>query len=169
MAVVESISVCRLGGFEGSNPELVSVYPSLATSEDDLISTTMPSGTEPGTFISNRVQGLDIFSYSFQVRSEQVGTRDDLVSIAIVVSDKKVNIDQVGVLFKEIVSSLEVSGNLTNVKTSKITQMLERIYNSVNKSEKLKVDAITVDIPQIIKQKKLNIFKKDLTDFSGAF
>jgi hypothetical protein len=169
MAVFESVSVCRLGGFEGSNPEFVEAFPSVVSADNELVNKSMPIGTEPGTFILDKLHGMNVFSYVFTAKSEETGIRDDLASISVVVSDKKVNIDQVEILFREIVTSLDKSGQLANSKVSTITQMLERIYNSVNKNQKLKIDAVTIDIPLIIKQKKLNILKKDLKEFQGAF
>ncbi|HME53677.1 MAG TPA: hypothetical protein VKM55_15730 [Candidatus Lokiarchaeia archaeon] len=169
MAFIDNISICKLGGHEGSHPEFVGSFPGIIGQEDELIDKSMPFGTLPGTFRSNKIEGMNIFSYTFKIKNENEGVRDDLASISVIVSDKKVNVDQMEILFKEIMKVLEASGQLHVLRSSTLIQMMERIYNGVNKSEKIKIDTLTVDVPQIIKKQKLIIMKKELAEFQGAF
>lgn len=171
MASIDKVTICKLAGYEGSNPELVCWFPEdmVKFDEPELISKSMPNGVAPGTFRSNRIENMIILSYSFALKSEQEGVRDDLASISVFVSDKKVNVDQLEILFKEIMTVLDNSGELHKLHTATLIQMIERIYNGVNKNEKIKIATITVDVPWIIDQKKLNISKRDLKEFQGAF
>ncbi len=169
MAYIDTVTITRLGGFEGSNPELLGAFPAVLGDQTELINKSLPSGIEPGTFRSDKIGGLNIFSYSFKVKAEQTGARDDLASVSILVSDKKVNVDQIEVLFKEIVKSLDDGGELPMMRAATLIQMIERIYNGVNKPEKIKIEHVVIDVPQIIKQKRLSILKKDLSEFKGAF
>ncbi|HME55691.1 MAG TPA: hypothetical protein VKM55_26020 [Candidatus Lokiarchaeia archaeon] len=171
MVSIDKVSICKLPGHEGSNPEFVGSYPEDSTiiDEPELISKSMPDGVAPGTFRSNRIDNMIILAYTFAMKSEQEGVRDDLASISVVVSDKKVNVDQIEILFKEIMTTLDTSGELYKLRSATLVQMMERIYNGVNKNEKIKISTITVDVPRIIKQKKLNILKRDLKEFQGAF
>ena len=61
------------------------------------------------------------------------------------------------------------STNLEKLTKTTLSKLLENIYNGVNGTKKIKVENVTVDVPKIIKQKKLNIRKKDLKEFKGAF
>ncbi|MBN2153853.1 MAG: hypothetical protein JW839_20515 [Candidatus Lokiarchaeota archaeon] len=169
MAYIDNVTITRLGGFEGSDPELVGAYPAVIGDKAELINKALPEGAVPGTFRSDKIAGMHILSYTFKVKAERESLRDDLASISIIVSDKKVHIDQMEALFKEIARSLDESGDLYQMRPTMFVQMMERIYNGVNKSEKIKIDDVVIDIPQIIKMNKLNIFKKDLKEFQGAF
>jgi hypothetical protein len=169
MAYIDTVTITRLGGFEGSNPEFLGSYPALFGDKAELINKTLPNGVMPGNFRSDKIGGMNIFSYAFKVKAEQAGVRDDLASVSVIVSDKKVNVDQMEILFKEIVRMLDEKGELHLMKPATLILMMERIYNGVNKTEKIKIDNVVVDVHQIIKQKKLNILKKDLSEFRGAF
>jgi hypothetical protein len=169
MAYIDTVTITRLGGFEGSNPELLGAYPAIIGDKSELINKTLPCGVVPGTFRSDKISGLNIFSYTFKVKAEQCGIRDDLASVSVIVSDKKVNVDQMEILFKEMVKLLDEKGELHVMKPATLLMMMERIYNGVNMTEKIKIENIIVDVPQIIKKNKLNILKKDLSEFRGAF
>ncbi|MBD3188064.1 hypothetical protein GF325_14605 [Candidatus Bathyarchaeota archaeon] len=41
-----------------------------------------------------------------------------------------------------------------------LRQLMERIYNGVNKNTKINVQDIEIDIPKIIKRKRLKIVRK---------
>lgn len=172
MAVIENVGVVRLGGFEGSNPEILDIYPPLDTTLDKeeaaaFIVKSMPHGVVPGTFTLDKLRSTYILSYTFSLPADHEGVRDDLASISVVVSDKKVNIDQFEHLFKEIIKTF--NGDLLKLTKTRLTNMLERIYNGVNNNKKIKVDNVAIDVSGIIKKQKLNIRKKDLKEFKGAF
>ncbi|MHA1682909.1 MAG: hypothetical protein ACTSUE_18365 [Promethearchaeota archaeon] len=172
MAVIENVGVCRLGGFENSNPEILAAYPPLNKTIPDahlneFINKSLPVGTIPGAFSLNKIKDVYILSYTFKIQSKKEGIRDDLASISVVISDKKVNIDHFENLFKEII--IKFNGNLERLTRTVLKKLLEKIYNGVNDNKKIKLENVTIDVPDIIKKKKLNIRKKELKEFKGAF
>jgi hypothetical protein len=50
-----------------------------------------------------------------------------------------------------------------------LVNTIERIYNGVNKNEKIKLDKAIIDVPQIIKKSKLTLMKVDLDRLKGGF
>ncbi|NMC08150.1 MAG: hypothetical protein GYA24_23290 [Candidatus Lokiarchaeota archaeon] len=157
MNIVENISLCRLGGFVGSNPEVLgSILPISNTEQKTLLDKALPHGIEPGKFILEKINNKYIMSYIFTMKAKQAGVRDDLASIALVVpADKRINIDDFQVLFKLVIESFKAE--LDKVDVAKLKYMIERIYNGINNREKIAVENVSVDVPSILKSKKLRL------------
>ncbi|MEX2715237.1 MAG: hypothetical protein Q6353_006595 [Candidatus Sigynarchaeum springense] len=155
--ILENISLCRLGGFAGSNPEVLgSVLPISNTEEKLLLDKALPHGVEPGKLIVERLNNKFIISYVFSMKAKDPGVRDDLASIASVVpADKRVNIDAFQILFKLVIDSF--IAEIGQVDITKLKYMIERVYNGINKGEKISIENVIVDVPTIVKNKKLRL------------
>ncbi|NMC08631.1 MAG: hypothetical protein GYA24_25705 [Candidatus Lokiarchaeota archaeon] len=157
MNLIENISLCRLGGFVGSNPEVLgSILPISNTEEKALLDKALPHGIEPPKFVLERLNNKYILSYIFSMKAMEAGVRNDLASITLLIpADKKVNIDDFQVLFKLVIESFKA--DIDKVDVSKLKYMIERIYNGINKGEKIAVENVDVDVPSIVKSKKLRL------------
>lgn len=157
MNIIENISLCRLGGFVGSNPEVLgSILPISNTEQKILLDKALPHGIEPGKFILEKLNNKYIMSYVFTMKAKQAGVRDDLASIALVIpADKRINVDDFHVLFKMVIESFKAE--LDKVDVSKLKYMIERIYNGINKREKISIENVNVDVLSILKSKKLRL------------
>ncbi|MBN2154179.1 MAG: hypothetical protein JW839_22180 [Candidatus Lokiarchaeota archaeon] len=155
--IIENISLCRLGGFAGSNPEVLgSVLPISNTEERLLLDKALPHGIEPGKFVLERLNNKHIISYVFSMKAKEAGTRDDLASIAVVLpADKRVNVESFQILFKLVIESFVAE--IDKVDVTKLKHMIERIYNGINKGEKISIDDVNIDVPSIVKSKKLHL------------
>ncbi len=157
MKLIENISLCRLGGFVGSNPEVLgSVLPISITEEKALLGKALPHGIEPGKFILEKLNNKFIVSYIFTMKAKEAGVRDDLASIAVVLpADKRINIDDFQILFKLVIESFKAE--IDRIDTTKFKHMIERVYNGINKGEKISIENVNVDVPSIVKSKKLRL------------
>ncbi len=155
--LIENISLCRLGGFEGSNPEVLgSVLPISHTEEKILLDKALPHGVEPGRYILEKLNNKFIISYIFNLKAKEAGVRDDLASIAVVLpAGKKINIDDFQILFKLVIESFKAE--LDRIDITKLKHMIERVYNGINKGEKISIENVNVDVPSLVKSKKLRL------------
>ena len=161
--VVELVGISRLGGFEGSNPEIYASYPEFEDffkNEDRtlFLEKTLPSACKPDTFSIDKIKDKYILSYIFALRAEMQGVRDDLASITVVVPEKQVNIIEFEKLFRLIIDSFK--WEMEKLTPVILKTMIERIYSGVNGNQKIKLVDADVDIPGLIKNKKLKIKKE---------
>ena len=94
MPIIENVSVCKLGGNIGSDPEVVGSFPDLALSIQDseqreFIGCSLPDGALPGSFTEEVLNDKKILSYVFRIKSQDAVVRDDLASISLIVGDKE--------------------------------------------------------------------------------
>jgi hypothetical protein len=157
MNIIENISLCRLGGFVGSNPEVLgSVLPISSTEQKALLDKALPHGIEPGKFILEKLNNKFILSYIFIMKAKEASIRDDLASIAVILpADKKLNIDDFQVLFKLVIESFKAE--IDRIDITKLKHMIERVYNGINKGEKISIENVNFDVPSIVKSKKLRL------------
>lgn len=172
MSIVDAVGICRLGGFVGSNPEIIGSVPSLETyyntsEQQEFLKKSLPDGVEPGSFMLDKLKDNLILSHVFSIKSGKEGVRDDLASITVVISEKKVNVDHFQELFKVIMRSFKEE--IEKLTPDLLVQTIERIYNGVNKNKKIKLDKVVVDVPKIVKEKKLTLVKGDISKLKGAF
>ncbi len=169
MSIVESIGLCKLGGYTGSNPEIVASFPSLNLSEneqEDLVAKSLPTGVKANNFSVEKFKNKLLLSYVFSIKSEQSNVRDDLASISIIVDKKRVNVEDLKVLLKFLIDKM-VSEEI-NLTTSMLMESLYDLYDGINFNKKIKIRDLTIDIPKIIQKKKLKIFKLK-EDLKGKF
>ncbi|MFX0101277.1 MAG: hypothetical protein ACFFCS_17015 [Candidatus Hodarchaeota archaeon] len=172
MSIVDAVGICRLGGFVGSNPEIIGSVPSLGqyyneSEQQEFLRKSLPNGVQPGSFTLDRLKDSLILSHVFKIKSSKEGVRDDLASITVVISEKKVNVGHFQELFKAIMNSFK--GEIETLTPTLLMQTIERIYNGVNKNKKIKLDKVVIDIPKIVQEKKLTLVKGDITKLKGAF
>ena len=157
MKLIENISLCRLGGFVGSNPEVLgSVLPISNTEEKALLDKALPHGIEPGKFILEKLNNKFVLSFIFTMKAREAGVRDDLASIAVVLpADKRINIEDFQILFKLVIESFKAE--IDRIDVTKLKYMIERVYNGINKGEKISIENVNVDVPSLVKSKKLHL------------
>ena len=161
MSLVQTIHITRLGGFTGSNPELMAQFPiGIAEMEEKtIIDNSLPVGIKPDSFSLEKIGNNYFLSYIFAITGDEVAIREDLASISVVIDNKNIDIEHFKVLFEHIV---EIMIKQTELKITMefLIESLEKIYEGINKNKKVKLSGITIDIPKIINQKKLKITKK---------
>ena len=170
MSIINLVGVCRLGGFIGSNPEVLGEFPAnklTPEQKNEFINKSMPEGVLPGTITVAKFLTNYIVSYAFRLKSEVEGERDDLATVTVLVPERRVNIEHFKQLFKLIMESFK--DEIEKVSPTVLSHMIERIYNGVNQNEKIKMDALVIDVPEIIKKQKLRLIKTDLKELKGAF
>jgi hypothetical protein len=156
MNLIENISLCRLGGFVGSNPEVLgSILPISSTEEKALLEKALPHGIEPGKFTLEKLNNKFILSYTFTMKAKDAGVRHDLASIALVLPDKRINMVDFQILFKLVIESFK--SELDRIDITKLKHVIERVYNGINKGEKISIENVNVDVPSIVKSKKLRL------------
>jgi hypothetical protein len=172
MSIVDTISISRLGGFIGSNPEILSTFPldQKPTSDSDVkafLNKSLPFGIQPGSFTVEKFKDKLAISYLFSVKNQDAAIRDDLTSITVLVSEKKVNIDDFKKLFIQIIDVFK--NEMDTLTPTLLVNTIERIYNGVNKNEKIKLEKAIIDVPQIIKKQKLTLMMVDFEKLKGGF
>ncbi|MHA1681762.1 MAG: hypothetical protein ACTSUE_12195 [Promethearchaeota archaeon] len=161
--------MCRLGGFTGSHPEILESFPSGSESfsedeERNFLIKSLPHGIKPGMIsIDKYSKNKIILSYVYEVKQE--GVRNDLAAISFVVSKDNVNIEH----FKKLLEILieNIKDRIDGFTKKRLKNMLERIYNGINKNKKFAIDDVIIDIPKIIKNKGITI-KKEKTGGMGG-
>lgn len=165
MSVVKTIHITRLGGFTGSNPEILAVFPrnlNETLSEQSIIDHSLPDGVSPNTFSLVKVDNIYFLSYVFSITNKDAEIRKDLASISIVIDQKDTNIEDFKILFEYIV---EIMIKQTDIKitTEFLIESLEDIFEGINNMQKVKIGKIIIDIPKIIRSKKLTpVIKKQV-------
>ncbi len=164
--IIESVGFCRLGGFSGSHPEIISAFPANIVERyalldpQEFLCKALPDGTEPWTLHVDTFKDRYILSYTFSLKSQAPGVRDDLGSISVVVPENVVNIEDFKILFKTILESFK--GEMHKLSPQLLANMLERIYNGVNQGKNIKIrdTNVDIDVNGIIKKQKLCIRKE---------
>ena len=157
MSVVKTIHITRLGGFSGSNPEILAVFPknlNESISEQSIINHSLPDGVGPNTFSLVKVDDIYFLSYVFSITNKDAEIRKDLAAISIVIDQKDTNIEDFKILFEHIVEIMIKQTDL-KITTEFLIESLEDVFEGINKMQKVKIGEIIIDIPKIIKNKKL--------------
>ena len=165
MSVVKTIHITRLGGFTGSNPEILAVFPrnlNETLSEQSIIDHSLPDGVGPNTFSLVKIDDIYFLSYIFSITNKNVEIRKDLASISVVIDQKDTNIEDFKILFEHIVEIMIKQKNI-KITTEFLIESLEDIFEGISNMKKVKIGEIIIDIPKIIKSKKLKpVIKKQV-------
>ena len=163
--ILDSIGLLSLAGDVGSNPELVSTYPLVDFKENELkelIEKSLPEGIEPNSFCTTKFKNHSMFSYVFATKGDYTESRRDLVSIVVIINDKKVRIKDLEVLFRTIIEKMIAQ----DMSTQALKESLDKIYEGINLEKKINIKDLIIDPIEIIKKKKLNI-KRDKEKLEG--
>lgn len=165
MSVVQTIHITRLGGFIGSHPEILAVFPKNvndAMSEEAIIDHSLPEGVGVNTFSLVEVDDVYFLSYIFAITSKDVEVRKDLASISVAINQKDTNIEDFKILFENIVEIMIKQTDI-EITTEFLIESLEDVFEGISNMQKVKIGEIIIDIPKIIKNNKLKpVIKKQV-------
>ncbi|MFX1357841.1 MAG: hypothetical protein ACFFA8_11250 [Promethearchaeota archaeon] len=156
--------LAKLGGHVGSNPEIISSFPSIATigEETEILNKCFPLGSKVGDFIEDRFYKHLVLSYIFKVRREM--NRDDLFSLSVLLH-KRDKIDIYKPVLKELIDILD-RNNLLNETI--LNQYHDTIYEGMNQEKDVYIKDLLVDFSRIFKEIKAKIFKQK-PELKGSF
>jgi hypothetical protein len=155
---------CKLGGYIGSNPEIVSSFPSLAGFEEksDILNTCFPIGIKVGDFHEDRYKKYLVLSYIFKI--QQFADRDDLFSLSVLLH-KRENVEIYKPALQELINLLD-NNSLLNEEVLK--NYNQSIYEGLNEEKTIYVKELLIDFPRIFKEIKAKVLKTK-PDLKGSF
>jgi len=152
----ERYILCKLGGYDFSNPEIVISYPTLdptLSESEDLLSKCLPTGINSGDFSVSKYSKCNVLSYAFKIEHEE--ERNDLLTISILLK-KKLNVDVYKSVLENIISSLKYCDLLTE---EILTDYIQTIYNGINEEKLILIDGAPIDLSIIFKNIRSKIIK----------
>ncbi len=161
----ERYILCKLGGYDLSNPEIVISYPNLdptISESEDLLSKCLPTGIKSGDFAVNKYSKCNLLSYAFKIDHEE--ERDDLLTISILIK-KKLNMEIYKHVLENIISTLNYCGLLTE---QILVDYIQTIYDGINEEKLVLVDDIPIDLSIIFKDIRSKMYKSR-PDVKGSF
>ncbi|MFX1477612.1 MAG: hypothetical protein ACFFCI_05740 [Promethearchaeota archaeon] len=155
---------CKLGGFIGSNPEIVSSFPSLVGFEEksDVLNTCFPIGIKVGDFHEDRYKKYSVLSYIFKI--PQLTDRDDLFSISVLLH-KRENVETYKPALQELINLLDTNGLLNEEILKNYNQ---RIYEGLNEEKDIYIENLLIDFSKFFEEIKTQKSKAK-PDIKGSF
>ncbi|MFX0029388.1 MAG: hypothetical protein ACFE8B_09275 [Candidatus Hermodarchaeota archaeon] len=156
--------LAKLGGFIGSNPEIISSTPSLKSigTENELLSKCFPIGSKVGQFIEDKLNKYLVLSYIFKVK--RAHDRDDLFSLSILLH-KRDRVEIYKHVLKELVDILEAKGLLNE---SILTKFHKLIYEGMNQEKDVLIERNLIELSRIFKDIKEKVLKQK-PQLKGSF
>jgi len=161
----ERYILCKLGGYDLSNPEIVISYPTLdptISESEDLLSKCLPTGIKSGDFAVNKYSKCNLLSYAFKIDHEE--ERDDLLTISILIK-KKLNMEIYKPVLENIISTLNYCGLLNE---QILVDYIQTIYDGINEEKLVLVDDVPIDLSIIFKDIRSKMYKSR-PDVKGSF
>ncbi|TFG03051.1 MAG: hypothetical protein EU542_03430 [Promethearchaeota archaeon] len=148
--------LAKLGGFVGSNPEIVSSYPpySAVGNQSEILNTCFPIGAKAGKFFEDKFRKYLVLSYIFKIG--QNVERDDLFSFAVLLH-KRDKIEIYKAVITELINILDNSGKLCE---GILTEYHQQIYEGINSESDLYIEDLLIDFSRIFKEVKAKILKE---------
>jgi hypothetical protein len=146
----------KLGGFVGSNPQIVSSYPPFTGvgSEAEILNTCFPFGAKAGKFFEDRFRKYIVLSYVFKIGKGM--ERDDLFSFAVLLH-KRDKVEIYKEVLVKLVNILESNGRLSE---SILTEYHQKIYEGINTESDISIEDLLIDFSRIFKEVKAKILKE---------
>ena len=156
--------LAKLGGFVGSNPEIVSSYPSVDNvgNEGDILNTCFPTGAKIGDFYEDKYKKYLVLSYIFRIK--QLAERDDLFSLSILLH-KREKVEVYKPVLKTLVETLEQNG-LLNEEVLK--EYHKTIYEGINDEKDVQIKDLLIDFSRIFTEIKAEVIKQK-PELKGSF
>ncbi|MFX0023052.1 MAG: hypothetical protein ACFE9S_12065 [Candidatus Hermodarchaeota archaeon] len=156
--------LAKLGGFIGSNPEIISSFPSTSSFGDqtEILKKCFPIGSKVGQFIEDKFTKFQVLSYIFKV--EQEGERDDLYSFSILLH-KRDKVEIYKLVLIDVVENLKANGLLNEVI---LTKYHRTIYEGMNQEMDVRIEDLLIDFSRIFKDIKAKILKQK-PQLKGSF
>jgi len=156
--------LAKLGGFVGSNPEIISSYPpySAVGNQSEILNTCFPIGAKAGKFFEDRFRKYLVLSYIFKVKHNQ--QRDDLFSFSILLH-KRDKVEIYKLILIEFITILENQGLLSE---NILTDYHQKIYDGINTETDIYIEHLLVDFSRMFQEAKSKILKQK-PDLKGSF
>jgi len=156
--------LAKLGGYIGSNPEIISSFPSVTTigGETEILKKCFPLGAKVGDFVEDRFNKHLVLSYIFKVQQESV--RDDLFSLSVLLH-KRDKIDIYKLVLKELIEILDGNRLLSEAI---LNQYHDIIYEGMNQEKDVYIEDLLIDFSRIFKDIKAKILKQK-PQLKGSF
>ncbi|MFW9785031.1 MAG: hypothetical protein ACFFFB_22305 [Candidatus Heimdallarchaeota archaeon] len=156
--------LAKLGGFIGSNPEIISFFPPLnsVSEEKEILYKCFPIGSKVGEIIEDKYTKYLVLSYIFKV--QQKGDRDDLFSFSILLH-KRDKVEIYKYILKELMERLELKGLLNEAILSKYHK---EIYNGINQEINVYIENELINFSNIFKNIKNKLLKQK-PQLKGSF
>ncbi|MHA1106107.1 MAG: hypothetical protein ACTSPN_10375 [Promethearchaeota archaeon] len=149
----------KLGGFVGSNPEILGSFPNLKITGDEyseLLAKSFPHGVKVGEFVEDKHGKHNVLSYIFKVKREE--ERDDLFSFSVLISKR----DKTAIYKPVIKELIEILEN-KNLLTEEILMNNQKtIFEGINQEENIEINGLTIEFHSIFKEIKQKILKEKL-------
>lgn len=157
--------IMKLGGFVGSNPEILSSFPPLNMNPDEtknLLAKSFPHGVKVGDFIEDKHGKYNVLSYIFRVKREE--DRDDLFSFSVLISKK----DKTEI-FKPVIKELIEILDKNNILTENILKGNQNvIFEGINYEKDIQINGINIEFHSIFKEIK-KLILKEKPNLKGSF
>lgn len=154
----------KLGGFVGSNPEIVSSYPPYTGvgSEAEILHACFPIGAKVGEFFEDKFRKYLVLSYVFKIQKNE--ERDDLFSFAVLLHKReKVEI------YKEVLMSLiHILENNGRLIENVLTDNHQKIYEAINTESDVYIEDLLIDFSRIFQEVKAKVLKEK-PQLKGSF
>lgn len=155
----------KLGGYIGSNPEILGSFPALNITRDqssELLAKSFPYGVKVGDYIEDKHGKHNVLSYIFKVKREE--DRDDLFSFSVLISKK----DKTAI-YKPVIKELIDILDKKNLLTEEILMMNQKIiFEGINQEINIEINGITIEFHSIFKEIKKKLLKEK-PDLKGSF
>ena len=155
----------KLGGFVGSNPEILNFFPSLEMSQVEsniLLNKSFPHGVRAGDFVEDKYGKYNVLSYIFKVKQDE--NRDDLFSFSILLNKKDKNEVYKPVL-QELIERLDENNQLSE---DILTNNHKTIFQGINQEEDIEINGFNIELHEIFKEIKKKILKQK-PQLKGSF
>lgn len=155
----------RLGGFVGSNPEILNSYPSLNMKQNEsneLLAKSFPHGVHEGDFVEDKYGKYNILSYIFRVKRDE--DRDDLYSFSVLLSKKDKS-----EVYKPILEELIKILDKNNLLTEHILMSNHKtLFEGISQETDIEINGFKIEFHELFKEIKSKVLKPKL-ELKGSF
>ena len=155
----------RLGGFVGSNPEILNSFPKLNMKQDEfneLLAKSFPHGVHAGDFVEDKHGKYNILSYIFRVKREE--DRDDLYSFSVLLS-KKDKTEVYKPILEELIKILDQNSLLTE---QVLMNNHKTLFEGINQETDIELNGVKIELQDRFKDIKSRVLKPK-PELKGAF
>ena len=155
----------KLGGYVGSNPEILNSFPILdmgETGSSELLGKSFPHGVKNGDYVEDKYGKHNIVSYIFKIKQEN--DRDDLFSFSILIG-KRDKAEIYKPVLKELMGLLDKMGLLTE---GVLIKYQKAIFEGINQEQNVEIEGQMIEFHSIFKEIKNQILKKK-PELKGSF
>lgn len=155
----------KLGGYVGSNPEILKSFPILNMGEiesSELLVKSFPHGAKNGDYVEDRYGKHNIVSYIFKIKQEN--DRDDIFSFSILIG-KRDKAEIYKPVLKKLMGILDNEGLLTE---KILIENQQTIFEGINQEQDITIEGKIIKLNSIFKEIKKQVLKQK-PELKGSF